>query len=389
MARTDQDQFHCPYLGKVDDRQAIYNQATRRHRCYRWERSLPVKRQDQEQYCLSPLHVSCPRLTDPNALPVPEGQRRRRRRSLRILGMPIRRAVGYVVPMLLLFGVAIASSLALVRHLSATPLPTAVIALASEEPTPTPTGTTTPFPTWTPTVEGTASNEGAGGMATATQTPWTRPTPGPTAFAYEPTATTEGSTFSSPLATPTPGAATFSSPLPTPTPSRTATPGSGSTFDSPLDTPTVAPTATRAGTGYASVPPTRTPEPAGTVYPTSPAPAGPYDFVVVGEPVKTLLPGGVDVCARVFGRVYDQQGIVITNAVGMIVEWWPDNQLKTGVEGWPPINPDGTYEFCLTRGQYNLSVLAPKRISQQWWLDTDEPEFTGQVVLEINFQLVR
>ncbi len=52
------DYTRCRYLGKADDRDSFYHQATRRHRCYRWEQPLMVRRQDQEQYCLASLHIS-------------------------------------------------------------------------------------------------------------------------------------------------------------------------------------------------------------------------------------------------------------------------------------------------------------------------------------------
>jgi hypothetical protein len=146
----------------------------------------------------------------------------------------------------------------------------------------------------------------------------------------------------------------------------TARPTSSS-FTSPLATPTVA--TTGAATGQAN-------------------PSG-YDFVVIGDPIKTLLPGTVDVCAKVFGHVYDSKGNIITNSVGAAVDWWPNNRLEVGTAGHPPINPDGTYEFCLTRGQFNVSIVAPHRTSEVLWIDLDEPAFKGQVVLEINWQLVR
>jgi len=40
------DYTRCPYLGKADDRESFYHQATRRHRCYRWQQALMVRRQD-------------------------------------------------------------------------------------------------------------------------------------------------------------------------------------------------------------------------------------------------------------------------------------------------------------------------------------------------------
>ncbi|MHB0878131.1 MAG: hypothetical protein ACYC5O_19015 [Anaerolineae bacterium] len=352
------DYVHCPYLGKVEDRQSIYNQATRRHRCYRWERALPIKRQDQEQYCLSPLHVTCPRLSDPEALPVPEGRRRRHRRTARILGIPVQRLAGYVIPMILLFVVAVVASVVLVRRLTASPLPTVVIAIAGTPGTATATATSTRFPTWTPVPPPATETPTATATGTATLTP-------------------------TPAATETPVLAPTPTLMPTPTP-RVATPAGTSTFTSGLATPTPRPTSS------AFTSPLETPSPSATGSGTAQAGTqSGYDFAVMGEPVKTLLPSGVDVCAKVFGRVYDSKGNIITNTVGAAVDWWPNNRIEVGTEGNPPINADGTYEFCLTRGQFNLSITAPHRTSEVLWIDLDEPAFKGQVVLEINWQLVR
>ena len=162
---------------------------------------------------------------------------------------------------------------------------------------------------------------------------------------------------------------------------QTPTPMSqGTTFDSGVATPT------RVPTSSAFTSPLATPSATSTAQGTAGAS---YDFVVLGEPVKTLLPGGVDVCARVYGRVYDSKGNIITNSVGVAVDWWPNNRLEVGTPGNPPIKTDGTYEFCLTRGQFNVSIEATKRTSQVLWIDLDEPAFKGQVVLEINWQLVK
>ena len=343
------DFVHCPYLGKVEDRQSTYDQATRRHRCFRWEQVVPIRRQDQEQYCLSPLHVSCPRLTDAGALPVPEGRRRRHRRTLRILGIPLQRVAGYILPMTLLFGIAVFASILLVRRLTAAPLPTALVALGGPNATATPTATATLFPTWTPTsLPIVAQSDTPSPTPTWTASP-TPLLPTPTPFLTPPglEATPIGGAFASNLATPTP--------YPTSFPTATREPTSA-TFTSPIATPTP------AGSGTSAAAATDTPIP------------GAFDFIVRGAPVKTLLPSGVDVCAKVFGRVYDNKGNIITNTVGVAVDWWPDNRLEVGTPDHPPINPDGTYEFCLTRGQFNLSITAPKRTSQVLWIDLDEPE---------------
>lgn len=349
---------HCQYLGKVEDRSAIYNQATRRHRCYRWEQPLPVRRQDQEHYCLSPLHITCPRLVDSRALPVPDAKRRRHRHTRRILGIPVQRLAGYLTPMVLLLLIAVATSILLVRKLAAAPLPTVSIGPAATPGTATASPTPTLFPTWTPLPP--PATDTPLPTATGTETPTLAPTSTgtPTATAL-PTpsvvVTTSRPTSTRPAATATASGTTFDSSVATPT---------SSTFTSPVSTPNA--TQTQAAQAAAG-----------------------YDFAVMGEPVKTLLPGTVDVCAKVYGRVYDAAGNVITNTVGVAVEWWPNNRLEVGTAGNPPIKPDGTYEFCLTRGQFNLSIMAPKRTSQVLWIDLDEPAFTGQVVLEINWHLIR
>ncbi len=374
--RQPMDYTRCPYLGKADDRASFYHQATRRHRCYRWEQPLMVRRQDQEQYCLASLHISCPRLTDPNALPVPEEKsRRRRRHSVRILGLPVRRFVAYTLPMVLLFAAAVTAAALLLQEMSAPPLPTALAESRTGEGLASATPTTTPFPTWTPTTV-----SGAAG---------------------QPAAPTQSLPVALPSDTPHPAVAP-----PSPAPPVTATPtmlfptlpAATTTFSSPLTAspvwtpppPTATLAATLPGTSAASAEtptPTVTPLPTFTPYPT--AYPGSVNFVLKGEPVKQLVPGGVDVCAKVFGRVYNEQGINITPQLAVAVDWWPDNRLVVGEEGWPPINADGTYEFCLTRGQFNLSVVAPKTTSQQVWIDLDELNFVGQIILEVNFQKVK
>ena len=381
------EQMRCPYVGKVDDRGSIYNQATRRHRCHRWEQALPVRRQDQEQYCLSPLHVTCPRLTDPNALPVPKmRQRRGHRRPTRLLGMPVRRFFGYIVPMVLLFVAAIGASYILVRHMIAPPLPIALVPALPGSPSATATATPTRFPTWTPAAE-------------------------PSAVVVTPAETQTSLTLVSPLDTPTAEAALTLPPTPTqagatptlgPSPTRhpTATTPesavgtstfSSPIFDSPLGTPTQSdnggasetPTPTESSTGATGDSSTATPAQS-----VPPMPA-PFDFMAMGPAQKTLVPGGIDVCAKVYGRVYDVTGNLITREVAVSVTWWPDKRLSVGEPGSPPVNADGTYEFCLSRGQFNVAVVAHKKTSEQYWIDTDEPDFTGKVIMELNFRATR
>ncbi len=371
--RQPLDYTRCPYLGKADDRESFYHQATRRHRCYRWEQPLMVRRQDQEQYCLTSLHISCPRLTDPNALPVPQDKTRRTRgHSARILGLPVRRFIAYTLPMLLLFAAAVGAATILLSEMSAPPLPTAQ-ALDVGGGSASSTPTMTPFPTWTPTGQ--------------------PATPGPTSPQEAVIVAPPTSTPQPAVAPPSPAPPTQAAPFLYPTLAAATTTFSSPPIASPVWTPAW-PTPTQSadvpGTSAASAEtatPTFTPQPTYTPYPT--AYPGSADFILKGEPYKQLVPGTVDVCARVFGRVYNEQGIDITPQVAVAVDWWPDNRLVVGEEGWPAINPDGTYEFCLTRGQFNLSVVAPKTTSQQVWIDLDELDFVGQLIVEVNFQKVR
>jgi len=285
---------------------------------------------------------------------VPENtERRKHRHSVRILGLPVRRFLAYTLPMVLLFVAAVAAAAVLVRQMTAPPLPTVLAATGSEPGAVEATATPTPFPTWTSTPS----------PATATPVP---PTPTAVPVAQP--------TVAAPVMVPPSPAPAFVFPTSTPYPVilPTSTPFVPPVFSSPLNTP---------GTSAASYgAPTYTP------YPTEPAHT---DFVLLGQPVKQLIPGNVDVCARVFGRVYNKDGINITPQVAVAVDWWPDNRLVVGQPGWPPIKEDGTYEFCLSRGQFNLSVVAPKTTSQQVWIDLDEPNFVGQIILEVNFQLVK
>jgi hypothetical protein len=380
------ERIDCPYLGKVDDRHAVYSQATRRHRCYRWEQALPIRRQDQEQYCLSPLHVTCPRLTDPNALPVPEVRRRTAHRSsARILGMPVPRFLSYAVPMLLLFIAAVVASYVLVQHMAPTPLPIAFIPTLPGTPQPTHTATATPFPTWTPV-----------GASVPSATPGASETATPVPVFVSPLATPTETATRRPTATRATAQGYAITPTDTPEPVYTpeANPVGTSTFSSPFDSPIATPPAETSATETAPAQVLATETVAATATGTTSESAtadlsAPFNFMAIRPPTKTLLPGGVDVCAKVYGRVYDLAGNNITKQVAVSVTWWPDNRLVVGAPGSPPINPDGTYEFCLTRGQFNVAVVATKKTSEQFWIDTDEPNFTGKVIIELNFKEVR
>lgn len=431
----------CPYLGKVDDPTNSYAQPTRRHRCYRWEKPLLVRREDQRTYCLTAAHTQCPRLTDREALPVPgvsspwgakpRARRHRRPRSpWSVQGLSRREIAQRFLPLLLLLAAAVLITWVLARG---TGLPGRG-AEASASATP-PTSTPTPSP-----------GAGAAGLGVTPIPPPTEALPPPTAIRELP-ATAEAV----PPATPMPPEGAFQSPLPEPTPTftliptleppplpelhpptpeatptplpnvvPTATPvptlpptstwtptATQGAHQSPLPTPTPFPwtptpfgaTATptvgaSAPTSTATPTPTRTPYAYATPTRTpSPPPATPYwNYVVVSDRMS-LEWQGVDTCAKVYGTVRDTDGTLLTDKDGIAihVEWWW-GEVWIGKEGWPPFHADGTYEFCLNRGQFTVTIVDQqehKRTSQRWWFDIDIRNFTGRVIYEINWQRVR
>ncbi|MGC8838378.1 MAG: hypothetical protein ACP5UM_08175, partial [Anaerolineae bacterium] len=197
----------CPYLGKVDDPTNSYAQPTRRHRCYRWEKPLMVRREDQRTYCLTAAHVQCPRLTDRDALPVPgvstpwgAKPRARRHRKARspwsVQGLSRREIAQRFLPLLLLLAAAVAITWVLARG-TGLPGRGAEVLASATPPSPTPTA---------------SPSTGAAGFGAT-------PIPPPTEVVTPPSAIQElpatAEPVSPPPTTPTKGA--FQSPLPTPT----------------------------------------------------------------------------------------------------------------------------------------------------------------------------
>jgi hypothetical protein len=106
---------------------------------------------------------------------------------------------------------------------------------------------------------------------------------------------------------------------------------------------------------------------------------------------------GHDTCAKVFGTVRGLDGELLTEKDGVRVqiEWWWD-EAWVGKEGWPSFQADGTYEFCLNRGQFTISINDSvrdennlKRTSERLWFNTDLPGFTGRAIYEIHWQRMR
>lgn len=462
----------CPYLGKMDDPSSSYAQPTRRHRCYRWEKPLMVRREDQRTYCLTVAHDQCPRLTDREALPVPGvsspwGKRASSHRSRRhrgpwsVRGLSRGEIISRFGPVVLLLVAAVLITWIIARG-GPFPTPKAeVVALASTTPTPSPTPSPTPMgppptaeiqtmpgvmqesptpppqgpgvfespasplftptvppalpaPTFIPTVPSSPPPMPDLNPPTPTFTPVEMPTftPIPTTPVPEPTFTfTPVPTLEPPTATWTPTATRgpFDSPLPTPTqPTPTPTYGASSMTNTPTPTavgptPTFTPSPTGPTPTFTPSPtgptPTFTPSPTRMPYATptrtpSPPPATPYwNYVMVSDRLE-LEWLGHDTCAKVYGTVKDMDGETLLtdkDGIAVHVEWWY-GEVWVGEPGWPSFHADGTYEFCLNRGQFTMTIVDRndhKRTSQPWWFDVDIRGFTGRPIYEVNWQRVR
>jgi len=424
----------CPYLGKVDDRSSSYAQPTRRHRCYRWDKPQMTRREDQRTHCLTAGHVNCPRLEDREALPVPGAaspwgkrpQSRRPRRSRNpwsVQGLSRGEIVRRFGPIVLLLVAAVLITWMLAR--GGTPFGPQAIALASATPTPSLTpspvmtitdagvvATLVPPPTALPSLPPTSEGpfqSPQSPLPTPTLTP--RPTPAtppptpdlsPPTPAFTPTATMTPLLTMTPVPTlpptatwtPTATRSAFDSPLPTAT-GPTMTPTVGASGPTLTATPTATgptPTVTPTATGPT---PTRTPTPTPTRYATLP-PGTSANYVVASDTL-TLEWLGQDVCAKVYGTVKDLDGTLLTEKDGIAVhvEWWWD-EVWVGEPGWPSFKTDGTYEFCLNRGQFTMSIKDSrrdennlKRTSQKFWFNIDIANFTGRPIYEINWRRVR
>ncbi|NLE77027.1 MAG: hypothetical protein GX605_09810 [Chloroflexi bacterium] len=437
----------CPYLGKVDDASASYAQPTRRHRCYRWDRPLMVRREDQRVYCLTAAHAQCPRLSDPAALPVPGaspwGKPRRSGRSRShgdpwsIRGRSRSELVFQFGPIVLLIVAAVLLTWAIALGGLGTPQPTVVVSVTSEPEAADRAAATLPQE-----MEPAGSTAAAEESPTATTTPTeTAETPTETATSAPPTetatatATLDQAAFTSPPLEPSPALTTTATVTPTlltppplpqmdpPTPWGTATepPTAAPTtppptatwaptatllpWQSPLATPTPGPPTATPSTGPAggtpgapTVTPTRTPTATRTPYRTptrtpSPPPGTPYWNYVVTEDHLTLEWQGQDTCAKVWGTVTDQDGNLLTHKDGIAVHlvwWWEETWV--GKPGFPSFHSDGTYEFCLNRGQFTMNIVDlndNKQTSQAWWFDVDIRNFTGRPIYQINWKRVR
>jgi hypothetical protein len=170
---------------------------------------------------------------------------------------------------------------------------------------------------------------------------------------------------------------------PTPTPTRTVV-WTPEVFPTYTPTPTSEPTATPTLTPTPGVPPP-TRRPGATPTPSvTPMPAG-FDYVVESQ-TKQQVPGQAGVCAgKVTGRVLDASGQPV---VGIQVEarWGsgPDDRAivpRPGID--PPFN--GTFEFCLSPGGFDITVVDGDKRSQSAHVEV--PRLEGQVVVcEVNFR---
>lgn len=170
---------------------------------------------------------------------------------------------------------------------------------------------------------------------------------------------------------------------PTPIPTRTVV-WTPEVFPTYTPTPTSEPTATPTLTPTPGVPrPTREPEltPTPSVTPTLSG----FDYVVESQTPRQV-PGQAGVCAgKITGRVLDANGQPV---VGIQVEarWGsgPDDRAivpRPGVD--PPFN--GTFEFCLSPGGFDIAVVDGDKRSQSAHVDV--PRLEGQVVTcEVNFR---
>ncbi len=206
---------YCSYLGLPEDPNSFFVYATPIHRCHRASSPLAIHPDDQEKYCLTANHVTCPRYNDPEAkLAPPTGGRTdeayaRYGWEATLAQDNNRRLSGRVVA-IALAAVTLISAVALVFTNQAR------IRQALQSGWQPPSGQ----PTLSATVPGGGPLVGPG---TPTPTPfstWT-PTPSP-----EPTATETSTVTSTFTVTPTPTDIPTGTPTPTntPAPTPTATP---------------------------------------------------------------------------------------------------------------------------------------------------------------------
>ncbi len=289
------DSRYCPYLGLPEDHNSFFVYATPIHRCHRSGDPLPIHPDDQEAYCLSANHVTCPRFKDPAVRMAPPGSTDNAANLYErygweatvgpeTAGRPWARlaALGLAAVTLIAAVVIVVSNQARIRQ-----------ALGA----------------WQPPV-----GPAIGGQATPNGLPLVNPAAGTATITPTPFATWTPTSTVTPTPTETPLPPTVTS---TPTVTPTAT-----------ETPTVTPTAT--ATGIPS--PTATPKP-------QYVPRGPVRY----EPS----------CDRtaVQGFIYDAYGNLVP---GQTVRLWNDYGYSTIVtaEAAGQGHGEGYYEFYLFPGPY-------------------------------------
>lgn len=170
---------------------------------------------------------------------------------------------------------------------------------------------------------------------------------------------------------------------PTPLPTRTVV-WTPEVFPTYTPTPTSEPTSTPTPTFTPGVPaPTRLPGPSPTPSAT-PMPAG-FDYVVESQS-QQQVPGQAGVCAgKITGRVLDAAGQPVAG-IQVEARWGPGPEERAVVPRPgtdPPFN--GTFEFCLSPGGFDISILDGDKRSQSAHVDV--PRLEGQVVIcEVNFR---
>ncbi|MBU0490953.1 MAG: hypothetical protein KKB13_03795 [Chloroflexi bacterium] len=156
-------------------------------------------------------------------------------------------------------------------------------------------------------------------------------------------------------------------------------------FPTYTPTPTTEPTATPTETPTPIAPVATRPGPTAVITPTlTPVPTG-YDYVVESQ-TQQQVPGQSGVCAgQVTGRVLDANGQPVT---GIQVEArWGSGPEDRAIVPRPGVDPpfNGTFEFCLSPGGFDIRILDGDRPSQSAHVDV--PRLEGQVVVcEVNFR---
>jgi len=199
---NERDSGYCPYLGLQEDPTSFFVYPTPIHRCHRSGNPIPVHPDDQESYCLSPNHVSCPRYQDPSVtMPSPPESEEEVEAVYDHYGWYVAPAqdTGWgtqlrntaialgAITLIVVIATLVSNQLRLARALqtesgSTAPRPPSLV-LPSSSSVPLvssgsqPTDTPTPFATWTPTATATSTATPTQEPPTATPTPTIMPTP--------------------------------------------------------------------------------------------------------------------------------------------------------------------------------------------------------------------